>query len=319
MTVAVYNVAELYWKMEWSLNSKFSKLGSGSFASVFAWDSRGCIALKQAADITSKDIIRNEYQSLQMIFQNKTYAHDIEFVFPEPFKWYDSFWEFAQEMNIDRSIERGLEGVTALYTMQRLWPIPPPLATSIRNLFFPEGERGHDAPAFIARIYLGQKAVTRSAPNRFFNYMNFPLSEDNLVALQFNVHNIAAAMGRSLACIHYKAGLDARDVEFVLGGDAINPYQKFAFMCIDFNQVRQHNFQCSELTDAIFANDKYFPLPSSSCWQHFSDGYIAVAQSTTLPTHPSTTCQDLALSVIEVLRSKWAVEVYSGGQSRTRP
>ena len=306
-SIVVYNVAELYWKMEWSLSSNFYKLGSGSFASVFAWESRGCIALKQAAAIESKENIHKEFENLTIIYQHKMHAlaHIVEFVFPEPFKWYESFWDFAQEMRIDRSIERGLEGVTALYTMQRLWPIPPALATTIRSLYFPAEEQWHDAPAFIARIYLGQKAVERSAPTRFFNYKNFPLSEDKLRALDLDVHSIAAAMGRSLACIHFRAGLDARDVEFVLGGDAVNPYQKHALMCIDFNQVRRHSFHCAELTDAILDNDKYFPLPSSSCWQHFVDGYMAVAHTILLPADPSTTCTALAMSVIEAIRAEW--------------
>ena len=76
--------------------------------------------------------------------------------------------------------------------------------------------------------------------SRFFNTNNFPLDETRYTQLATlfkflpPAADVARAMGDMLFRLHHLTSVDARDVEFVLGGDG---GAGFTFFVIDFNQA----------------------------------------------------------------------------------
>ena len=79
---------------------------------------------------------------------------------------------------------------------------------------------------------------------QFFNSANFPLDVARYRRLfQANaddypmVDDIAHGMGEMLSRLHWIAGYDGRDVEFIMGGAS---FSGIAMNIIDFNQVCIH-------------------------------------------------------------------------------
>jgi hypothetical protein len=65
------------------------------------------------------------------------------------------------------------------------------------------------------RVYLGE--LRNNRPYMNFNLRNFPLYLDQIVGLELSADDITSTLASTLAVIHFKAEIDARDVEFVLG------------------------------------------------------------------------------------------------------
>lgn len=93
----------------------------------------------------------------------------------------------------------------------------------------------------LCRVYL--RKVYPATPGRFFNSANFPLDAARYNNLRESTPTnmelpdlleVAAGMGEMLGRIHFMGGYDARDIEFVLGGDG---FSGFSLYVIDFNQI----------------------------------------------------------------------------------
>jgi len=85
-------------------------------------------------------------------------------------------------------------------------------------------------------------------------------------------------MGEMLGRLHWRAGYDGRDVEFVMGGAS---FSGVAMYIIDFNQMRTWNRNPNEtqqLVEAFYTNDPYYPRPNPDdpLYKEFSDGYLSV-------------------------------------------
>jgi hypothetical protein len=79
-----------------------------------------------------------------------------------------------------------------------------------------------------------------------------------------------------LSRIHYIAGQDGRDIEFVLGGDK---HDKPKYFCIDFNQMRNWG-AVQQLVSSYVSNDPYYPRPQMKCWDQFKQAYLNEAPVT---------------------------------------
>lgn len=125
----------------------------------------------------------------------------------------------------------------ATYAMERVLSLPPNLTRILRNAYFPQA---YISPGpKICRLYLGKSYP--STPGRFFNSENFPLDVARYTHLRDSsdvefpeLSEVAEGIGEMLGRFHFIGGYNARDVEFVLGG---NVYTGFSFYLIDFNQV----------------------------------------------------------------------------------
>lgn len=93
----------------------------------------------------------------------------------------------------------------------------------------------------LCRLYFG-KIYAGETP-RFVNTSNFPLDVKRFNMLRHDnedlwlpsAEEVALEMRDMLARIYWRAGFDARDVEFIMGGDGITSY--ITFYVIDYNQV----------------------------------------------------------------------------------
>jgi hypothetical protein len=255
----------------------FVRLGSGSFATVFVGEGRGCVVLKQVHDPTRNAELDKEHADLRLLHE-VCCGSDALFVFPRPFGFYRDYLGFARETGTEDpgpSAPSGqLHSSHALYVMQRMWPVPLGVAGRIRDEFFPEGQK---VAPFLARLYLGR--ARSSGRSRFFCAENFPLDAERIERLGLPSRAIAEGMGQTLGRINFRAGRDGRDVEFVLCGDPDNPLSKHpGYACIDFNQMRPHGDDAGVIVDSIVTNDPYYPRPPSPHWSSFAAAYLREAE-----------------------------------------
>ncbi|KAH8750479.1 hypothetical protein BGZ57DRAFT_775359 [Hyaloscypha finlandica] len=142
----------------------------------------------------------------------------------------------------------------------------------------------------LARVYLGKPDTTTSNEHRdpansrprFFTLRNFPMYYARLLDMRFDCDKIAQCMGRALAVLHWEAGVDGRDVEFVLGSSSVkDPEYHFAtaenqedfyhrsiqLWMLDFNLVQEISRDSAGVDQAVHAwrtNDPYFPRPKKT-------------------------------------------------------
>jgi hypothetical protein len=144
---------------------------------------------------------------------------------------------------------------------------------------------------------------------------NFPLCRDQMESLDLDIDYIAKGMAQTLAIAHWEAGIDARDVEFVLGsaplatrshvpnvedleampentdllmgktiGTELNFMKHSIHMwCLDFNQCRKITKDEAGIETCFQAyrdNDPYFPRPSEEhLWQIFKYNYLQTSRA----------------------------------------
>jgi len=198
----------------------------------------------------------------------------------------------------------------AVYSMDQVSPLPPTVAKQIHLLFYPSlPPSSESAPdPTLCRLYFGkviQEVNTQGRPTRFFNSSNFPLDVARysrlVVALKHvefpTAEILAKGMGEMVGRLHWHAGFDARDVEFVLGGLGFSDVAPYV---IDFNQMRPWSRDITGinlLVESFFNNDPYFPRPriSDPLWPSFCEGYMAA--------YPGDK-EGLALAVIQALQDE---------------
>ncbi|KAJ7361379.1 hypothetical protein DFH08DRAFT_683851, partial [Mycena albidolilacea] len=123
----------------------------------------------------------------------------------------------------------------------------------------------------LCRLYFGTTYRDR-APSRFITTVNFSLNEDRYNVLGNAFANlcplpvaadVARGMGEMLGRLHHTARVDARDMEFVLGGDGSDGCTYFI---IGYNQVHRIDpdldlsSTVTAFVEAFYQNDAGDPL-----------------------------------------------------------
>ncbi|KAF7562978.1 hypothetical protein G7046_g1153 [Stylonectria norvegica] len=132
----------------------------------------------------------------------------------------DRFWQ----QNLDR-FPAGYRARANLVEMERILPLPkitrqaliaelylkPSSLIDIGSLdtILNHGENKH----CLVRTYLGKKAVSTQT----FSLRNLPLYSDSMLHYHVNVEQLARSMGKAFALMHWGAGVNGDDVEFVFG------------------------------------------------------------------------------------------------------
>jgi hypothetical protein len=271
-----------------------TKLGTGSFGSVFTWISSTGVAIKQVLDESRCGELEEEFKVLRTVYRDCDTSNNI-FKFPEPFSFYSSLSDLLEDMSESDIFSKsnvsqaagGLNGAACIFTMERVNQIPKKLASLIVSKYFPAVFKQDERPSFVCRLYLG--SIVQKKNNRFFSTVNFPLSLTSCIDIGLDVNKIAYNMGQLLSEIHFKARMDARDVEFILGGASKNALIETGYWCIDFNQTALHRNSVDQMVEAYTVNDRYFPRCPEyfdlvnesletinavlSVWTNFVDGY----------------------------------------------
>ncbi|CAH0021799.1 unnamed protein product [Clonostachys rhizophaga] len=118
-----------------------------------------------------------------------------------------------------------LELPTMALATQHILPLPKIVRTALIDLYCPEE---HKATATenpsnkdcLARVYLGRSRLPNTPKSPNFTLRNFNLHLDQMLELNLPILDYSRAIGEALAVIHWRANVDAYDIEFVLGSEA---------------------------------------------------------------------------------------------------
>ncbi|KJY00575.1 hypothetical protein TI39_contig323g00044 [Zymoseptoria brevis] len=200
----------------------------------------------------------------------------------------------------------------------RIFPLPEPVRTAIFKAFAPATmtksstqmaallteSKNKDC---LVRMYLGRRAERK--PSDSFKLRNFELLVNEAEWLRLDTSAFADTLGRTLAALHWQAGVDANDVEFVLGSSPMimpaataSDYSertkddaRFVSQGLDFTKRsvrlwlldfnRCQKFPRSDaglklIIDGFLWNDPYYPRPGSknekdqALWRTFKSAYL---------------------------------------------
>lgn len=169
-----------------------------------------------------------------------------------------------------------------------------------------------DNDSCLIRLYFGRRDPGKRLQEKSFRLRNFPLQIEDIETLGLESLRLVSAMADALAVMHWKANVDANDVEFVLGLSATQPKQRtsqemlslhprspefaagYSFLkqridlwLLDFNQCTMFDPEkpvdewMGLLTGAFWFNDPYYPRPAAkhendrALWQSFKERYLS--------------------------------------------
>ncbi|KAI1880167.1 hypothetical protein JX265_001788 [Neoarthrinium moseri] len=147
----------------------------------------------------------------------------------------------------------------------------------------------------LVRPYLGRRKFgQRESKVHFFSLRNYPLHIDQMSDLDLDPPQYATGMAKALAFMHWSAGVDANDVEFVLA-----PAPRPATPRFHSQQLGSHNlwildFDCCrrmrmdqdgvmQAAQAFLRNDPFYPRPGrentedKELWNHFRNTFLEVS------------------------------------------
>jgi len=198
-----------------------------------------------------------------------------EWVSPES----DPFWvSLAQHFATDTDTKVPNYGLIS----ERIFPLPLSVRAAIVDALCSKSIK-KQKEAFLkqpenkdclVRLYLGRRNDNSKSAN--VRLRNFLLHVNEMEHLKLDTAMYAVTMARALAVMHWTAGIDANDVEFVLGSSPAN--NSISIWLLDFNQCKEfeHNSQgLKQLVDGFWWNDPYYPRPNDDAlWQTFKIAYL---------------------------------------------
>jgi len=199
---------------------------------------------------------------------------------------------------------------------ERIFPLPNPLRKALVRSFALSAVKESEVLMLdtnkdcLVRIYLGRRMhhlVRRDDTS--FKLRNFELHVNEMEVLDLDLEHYSATMADALAIIHWKAGVDGDDVEFVLGStpitkkaptaaemlktselvshrsgsDVLFTKRSVGIWILDFNnckQIRRDAGGVELLVRSFWHNDPYTPRPSADnpvdmeLWKHFRERYL---------------------------------------------
>ncbi len=203
---------------------------------------------------------------------------------------------------------------------ERIYPLPTPVRSALVDTFAPKSvkDRKHEFLALpknkncLIRLYLGRRNsdAPPTSPDKF-HLGNFPLHVNEMEQLKLDTPYYARLMAQALAIIHWRANLDANDVEFVFGNSPLvnappTPkelrtmnkdeaattfisdfhHRTVSVWLLDFNLCQPFNKTADglkQLVDGFYWNDPYYPRPTSDAsndkhlWSVFAKQYLQVS------------------------------------------
>jgi hypothetical protein len=296
----------------------YRSIGAGTCGRVF--EQSGSISALKVANTADDTGLWNDYKMHTRVvdgFANTKGLHDIRV--PKVFYYVLSSDEAWWGAHKDKFPAHYGEASRSVLCTERILPLPERIRHELIDVFCPMSikEAARAAPAnkdCLARIYLGKRPAKRTTPLTVFSLRNFNLDLDRIEQAKIQgMENIATAMGSALAVMHWRVGIDADDVEFVLGSSPTYPVPRplspqelsaisqptstwqqtmnlvnfkrrvTQLWLLDFNRchdISRDEKGVSQAVSAFFRNDAYYPRPlgnnpaEKELWEAFSDGYI---------------------------------------------
>ncbi|KAF0324304.1 hypothetical protein GQ607_008478 [Colletotrichum asianum] len=231
-----------------------------------------------------------------------------------PSLWYVTTWRAAQAKKIPSGEPNDV------LCAERIPPLPRIIRRSLVEVFCPKEQTAEvlenkENDACLARLYLGRRRRSTLHAQGKFSLRNFELTLDKMELLGLDAMQFVAPIAEALAVVHWKAGSDGRDIEFVLGGPSERRISAEGFRVLDGNVHTQRvttwrkagtvdgiagleqrsvcvwllDFnQCSRIkadaqgvqmaADAYWDNDPYYPRPTKHGDNDSTEGKIWRAQ-----------------------------------------
>lgn len=300
-------------------------IGAGQCGSIFTQVGR-----RDIAKICNKDFdpvqLWNDWLQHQRIIQvmEKYHADAPSILIPQPLGYLteDDTTKFIERHpGLKRAAETSykVKLPAQILIAERIPLLPEEARTALVNVFCHVELRQKvlDTPTnkdCLVRVYLGAENHKALSP-LFFTLRNLCLYQNHFEFLQLDVKPMAIAMARTLAIIHWAAGCDGRDIEFVLGSKrgrrrydvdelehleiptsiipdnfgCLDHYcpSHTQLYCLDFNQVSRIKFDktgAEAAAIAFFENDPYYLRPHQGTlaldetWDLFASAYLDMAE-----------------------------------------
>ena len=275
----------------------FRRIGQGFCGSVWAVEG-GKRAMKREDGGPGRSLL-NDYNMHNLVLENASASHEkISVCIPR--------WPyFIKEDDSPGWWESNLSRFPAGYTRCNILSSEciPAFGRDVRNRlidkYCPLASvaiiKANDADRdCLVRPYLGRRKIQNEARRglNFFSLRNFPLHLNQAKDLDLPVVKYAHAMAEMLAMMHWKAKIDANDIEFVLGGiqpepDAGSTYTHsflgtHSLWVLDFDcckPIEMNEAGIGQAARAFLRNDPFFPRPpvdgdDSALWVEFRDQYL---------------------------------------------
>lgn len=202
----------------------YRRIGAGHCGSVWTSDISSQVVLKRGDGAETRHLWKEYYMQtrlLEALAQIPRPEKKLSIHVPYCY-WYtnesDTQWWSEQLARFPA----GVQASTAMYS-ERILPVGQVMRETLIEKYCPERLRSEikedkKNEDCIIRLYLGRRRL-HTRGSMFFSLRNFPLWLDQATEpdLQLPVLRYAETMAQSLAVMHWEAGLDAGDVEFVLG------------------------------------------------------------------------------------------------------
>ncbi|KAJ5018032.1 hypothetical protein K4K57_006608 [Colletotrichum sp. SAR 10_99] len=123
---------------------------------------------------------------------------------------------------------------------ERIPPLPRVIRRSLVDVFCPKEQTAEvlenkKNDACLVRLYLGRRRPSSLHTQGTFSLRNFELTLDKMELLDLDAMQSVAPIAEALAVVHWQAGSDGRDVEFVLGGPPERRISAEGFRVLDGN------------------------------------------------------------------------------------
>ncbi|KAK7210351.1 hypothetical protein V2G26_017529 [Clonostachys chloroleuca] len=313
-----------------SVQDDFSKqrsieIGKGQCGTIFALSGTDTVA--KIPNSTEKvDQLLSDFRMHYLVIQAMNEADTklrMDINIPELHSWVSpaikTFWA-----HYGLRSPQDIDATSFTLVSNRVFPVPLPVRDALVDVLCPPAIR-KQKQAFLAkpenqncliRLYLGRREITRAKKNiQNIRLQNFPLHVNEMEDLGLDTASFAQVMAQTLAILHWKAGVDGNDIEFILGSspestrlpsraeimnaDKYSLGTLFRFdlgrrsislWVIDFNQCstfEDNEAGLKKIVDAFFWNDPYYPRPNSTndrdqnLWATFSQRYLEVSRTFT--------------------------------------
>ncbi|KAH7000502.1 hypothetical protein EDB80DRAFT_753698 [Ilyonectria destructans] len=220
------------------------QIGQGLQGAIFEQFGLSIVLKKEAPDNESRPSnLQHEYKihvNVHRAFNHYDSQIGSHISVPRPFSIIltvqDQFWkDHLQKFPATYRLR------TNVVEMERILPLPKVIRKSLIRQFYrrPDGQDSIDLAVLdevlsdpankhcLVRPYLGQSEGQHNGDT--FSLRNFPLYLNDMEKLGLGVKDMARCMGKAYAIMHWGAGADSDDAEFVLGSSVISDNESSDF------------------------------------------------------------------------------------------
>lgn len=298
----------------------FKRIGEGQCGVVWAFEGMEyALKIPKEGKLNQLQNDSMNHQRAEEAFRQTINPLRKDIIIPKWRQWVhptSTFWDkYTESLLADTSRTYGL-------VSSRIFPLPWHLCVAVVDAFAPRDVR-MNKEAYLARdenknclvrLYLGRRENRPST--RKFHLRNFDLTVGEMEYFRLDTKLYARIMAQALAVLHWKAKLDANDVEYVLGSASkistpptaaelysmrrgIGPYgirdpgfhhRSVGMYLLDFDQCQnfpEDHRAVDQLMKGFYHNDPYYPRPCStdesdrSLWRIFRRNYLEVSANLT--------------------------------------